>query len=551
MRSQTLGTSFDPITLEILWRRLISIADEAAVTLYRSSFSTVVRESHDYTCLLLAPDCSAVVQSTRSIPSFIGTLPVSLRHFVKRYPVESLRPGDVLISNDPWLGTGHLPDVTMITPLFWDGRLVAYAGCVAHMTDIGGRVRAPDSLQLYEEGLQIPICKLYREGKLNEDVIAFVEKNVRVPDQVRGDLEAMVAANRIVARDLEELLKECDLKGLDVVALQIQSLTEGAMRRAISGVAKGTYRYRAQVDSFDPSHPLRLEVAIVVSGETMEIDFTGSSPQTASALNVVMNYTYAYTCYAVKALLCPDMPNNEGAFRPIRVFAPEGCVLNARCPAAVVARATIGHYLPGMVFGALGGALREKVPAESGSPLFGMAIYGTDNRGKRFSGLFFINGGQGASSRKDGLSCLSFPTNVSNTPLEILENTFPIEIERKELVKDSGGGGRYRGGLGQLFTLRVLSEHPCSISLFSQRGGFPPKGAAGGKDGSLGRILLNGRAAEAGRPLLLRKGDTLTVQTPGGGGFGFPAERNDCLLRRDLRNGLISLKSAKEVYKMV
>ncbi len=541
---------FDPIALEILWKRLISIADEAAVTLYRSSFSTVVRESHDYTCMLLAPDCSAVAQSTRSIPSFIGTLPASLRHFVKRYPPDALRPGDVLICNDPWFCTGHLPDITMITPIFFDQRLVAYAGCIAHMTDIGGRVRAPDSLVLYEEGLQIPISKLYREGNLNEDVIAFIERNVRVPDQVRGDLEAQIAANGIMARRLEELLREYHLWNLSVLAGQLQSLSEKAMRRAIEEIPQGEYPYEADVDSFDPSLPLHLRVLITVRGDRMEIDFSGSSPQTDSALNTVMNYTYAYTCYAVKALLCPDVPNNEGAFRPILVIAPEGCVLNARYPAAVAARATIGHYLPGMVFGALGSALLKKVPAESGSPLFGMAIYGIDDHGRRFSGLFFINGGQGASYRKDGLSCVSFPTNVSNTPVEILESAFPIQIVRKELARNSGGAGRFRGGLGQEFTIRISSQNPCSISLFSQRSKFPPKGLAGGKDGSVGKIFLNGRPIGAGKPLVLRKGDRLTIQTPGGGGFGEPKERSFSLLQRDIRNDLISKKCAHALYKM-
>ncbi|MBW2145610.1 MAG: hydantoinase B/oxoprolinase family protein [Deltaproteobacteria bacterium] len=545
-----LTAMYDPITLEIMWKRLISIADEAAVTLYRASFSTVVRESHDYSCMLLAPDCGAVVQSTRSIPSFIGTLPASLQHYVKHYPPDTLQPGDVIICNDPWICTGHLPDITMITPIFHHHRLVAYAGSIAHMTDIGGRVRAPDSLQLYEEGLQIPICKLYREGKLNEDVMAFIEHNVRVPDQVRGDLEAQVAANQIMARELEEFLEEYSIDDIVGLADQIQSVSESAMRRAIIEVPSGRYAYEATAESFDSSNPLYLKVLITVANDSMKIDFTGSAPQTASALNTVQNYTYAYTCYAVKAMLCPDVPNNEGSFRPIKVIAPEGSVLNARYPAAVAARATIGHYLPGMVFGALGSVLPEKVPAESGSPLFGIAIHGTDDYGVRFSGIFFFNGGQGASFRKDGLSCVSFPTNVSNTPLEILENTFPVEVERKQLVRDSGGAGRFRGGLGQLFTIRILAKNPCSVSLLSQRGRFPPMGVLGGKEGSVGKILLNGRPVGAGKPLLLRKGDKITIQTPGGGGFGEPRERSFSLLQRDIHNGLISKKCAHALYKI-
>lgn len=545
-----MKTKYDPITLEILWKRLISIADESAEALHRVSFSTIVRESHDYTCMLLAPDCSAIVQSTRSIPSFIGTLPVSLQHFLKRYPPNTLKPGDVLMCNDPWTCTGHLFDITMVTPIFWNQHLIAYAGCVAHMTDIGGRGRRQDSLQIYEDGLQIPICKLYKEGILDENVMAFIESNVRVPYQVRGDIEAQVAANRIMGRGLEEFLEESGFENITDLAKQIQTISEGAMRRAIAEVPKGQYTYETNVDSLDSSNPLHLQVLVTVTGECIEVDYSGSAPQTASPLNAVMNYTYAFTCYALKAALCPDVPNNFGSLRPIKVIAPEGCVLNARYPTSTHGRAFIGHYLPGMVYGALGAVLSEKVPAESGSPAFGIAFFGTDDHGKRFSGVIFFHGGQGGSFKKDGLSCVSFPSNVSNTPVEVLENNFPVQIERKELVQDSGGAGRFRGGLGQVFTIRILCKNPFSISVLAQRSGFPPKGFLGGKEGLGGKILLNGRPVEASTPLVLQTGDTLTVQTPGGGGFGEPMERSPSLIQRDILNGLISKKYAHEFYRI-
>lgn len=544
-----METSFDPITLEIIWKRLISIVDQSAQTLYRSSFSTVVRESHDYTCMLLDSDCSSIVQPTRSIPSFIGTLPASLKHFMEHYKPDTLRPGDVIICNDPWICSGHLPDITMISPLFWKNNLIAFGGCIAHMADIGGRVRSPDSLSIYEEGLQIPICKLYSEGRLNFEIMEFIEKNVRVPEQVRGDLEAMVLSNQTLGSELEEFLKEYEMDDISALAKKIQFISERVMREAINKIEDGQYHYESYVDSFDSSKPLNLKVVITISGDEIKIDFSGSSSQTNSALNTSLNYTSAWSYYAIKASLCPDIPNNEGSFLPIKITADEGSVLNAKYPAAVAARATIGHYVTPMIFGALGKVIPEKVPAESGSPLFGMAIHGTDDDGKQYSGLFFINGGQGASCYKDGISCLSFPTNVSNTPVEVIESIFPVQVLCKELISDSGGIGKFRGGLGQKFNMRVLSKTPCSISLFSQRKNFPPLGLKGGKEAALGRIKLNNHSIEAGKPITLHKGDILSIVTPGGGGYGSFQERSDLMKERDLQNEFVSKDKTKDGFE--
>jgi N-methylhydantoinase B len=385
----------DPIIVEILWTRLVSAVDEAALTLHRTSFSTVVRESHDYTCMVLDPEGRAVVQATRSVPSFIGTLPMSVRAFLEKYPAATLRPGDVILSNDPWIGTGHLPDLTLAAPIFHDGRLVGFAGAIAHMSDIGGRRRAPDNRDIYEEGLQIPILKLYEAGRLNDTLMEVIRRNVRVPAEVTGDIHAMVGAAEKMGQGVVKLLGEYGLDDLEPLGVEVIGRTERAMRRAIEAVPDGEYRTVTMIDSFDTKAPLRIECAMRVDGDRLNVDFSGSSPQNPSPLNSVLGYTRAYSTYALKCVLLPDVPNNEGNVRPISIDAPEGTFLNPRYPAAVEARATVGHYTTSAILNTLAQALPERVPAESGIPLHGFTIRGR-RAGKPFSSIFFFSGGQGA-----------------------------------------------------------------------------------------------------------------------------------------------------------
>jgi N-methylhydantoinase B len=524
--------TLDPITVEVLWTRLVSAVDEAALTLHRTSFSTVVRESHDYTCMILDPDGRAVAQATRSVPSFIGTLPVSVRAFLEMYPVRRLAPGDVIISNDPWLGTGHLPDLTMAAPIFFRGRLVGFAGAIAHMPDIGGRRRAPDNRDIYEEGLQIPILKLYDAGRLNETLMAMVEKNVRVPVEVSGDMHAMVGATEKMRHGVERLLTEYAMPDLVALTGEIVGRSEAAMRRAIRAVPEGEYRAVTEIDSFDRTHPLTMDCTIHVRGDELVVDFTGSSPQNPSPLNAVLGYTRAYSTYALKCVLLPDVPNNEGTVVPITITAPEGTFLNPRYPAAVEARATVGHYTTSAVMNALAKALPDRVPAESGIPLHGFAVSGRRD-GRPFSSIFFVSGGQGARPDQDGLPTLSFPTNVSNTPVEVLERILPVRFEEKSLLPETGGRGRYRGGFAQRVTMEVVDAEGMTAVLLSQRLNFPAVGRQGGGHGSVERILLNGEPVEGGKPFALRQGDRFVLELPGGGGFGDPALREPALSARD------------------
>jgi N-methylhydantoinase B len=528
----------DPITVEVLWTRLISAIDEAALTLHRTSFSTVVRESHDYTCMVLAPDGQAVAQSTRSIPSFIGTLPMSVKAFLRKYPAETLRPGDVIISNDPWTGTGHLSDLTLATPIFHQDRLVGFAGAIAHMGDIGGRRRAPDNKDIYEEGLQIPILKLYEAGRRNETLFEIICRNVRVPDEITGDIHAMVGACEKMRTGVAGLLSEYAMPDLWNLANRIIDLTHAAMSRAIGGIPDGVYQTVTPIDSFDTKSPLEIHCRMDVRGDRMMVDFAGSSPQNPSPLNSVLGYTRAYSTYALKCVLLPDVPNNEGNSLPISITAPEGCFLNPRYPAAVEARATVGHYCTSAIFHTLAKAIPERVPAESGIPLHGFTMSGW-NDGRPFSTIIFFSGGQGARPDQDGSSTLSVPTNVSTTPVEILERSFPVRIGDKSLLRGSGGDGKFRGGLGERLALEVVSPHPVHISVLSQRLNFPPRGRQGGRNGSLERILLNNEPVEASRPFQLTKGDVIVLELPGGGGFGPVEERDPRQREADRKDGLV------------
>lgn len=533
-KSETL----DPITLEVLWTRLISAVDEAALTLHRTSFSTVVRESHDYTCMLLDVEGRAVAQATRSIPSFIGTLPATVKAFLKRYPAETLAPGDVLITNDPWFGTGHLPDLTIAQPLFRGSRLVGFAGAIAHMPDIGGRRRSPDNREIYEEGLQIPILKLYEAGRLNETLMAMIRKNVRVPDEVAGDMHAMVGACGHMQVGLTTLMDEYQLTSLDRLAGEYIGRTETAMRNAIEMIPDGDYYAETWIDSFDTAKPLLICTRLTVAGGDLVVDFEGTALQNNSPLNAVLGYTAAYSIYALKCVLLPEVANNEGIYLPIKIKAPEGCFLNVRYPSAVEARATVGHYSTSAVLNALAQALPDSVPAESGIPLHGFTISGRRN-GRAFSGIFFFNGGFGARPDADGPSTLSFPTNVSNTPVEMLERFFPIRFHEKVFIPDSGGKGQYRGGLGQRVVMEVTEAEHVSLSLLSQRLSFPAVGRQGGGNGRAERLLLNGEPVEGGKPFQAKAGDVFTLELPGGGGYGPAEERDPGLVAWDHEQGFV------------
>jgi len=523
----------DPITLEVVWSRLISLVDEAAANLVRTSFSTVVRESNDYACVITDKNGNSLVQSSLSIPSFISTLPQTVKEMLKVYPKEELKAGDVLITNNPWLGTGHLPDINIVVPIFSDNHLIGFSATVAHSPDIGGRIRSPEAGELFEEGLQIPIDKLIVSGKQNYSLINIIRENVRVPDMVMGDIWAQITANQTAGKGLLNIMKEYNLKDIKNLAHTIQNRSEQAIRDEIRKLPDGEYNYSVSGDGVET--PIHIQLNLTIENEDIYIDYAGTSEQIPRALNVVLAYTFAYTVYPIKCILSPDIPNNEGCFRPIHVQAPEGTILNPKYPASVGARALTGHLLPPAIFGVFSSIVPDQVQAASGSPLWAVHMAGK-NKGKRYASVFFFNGGQGASLNQDGYPCLSFPSNVSATPVEVLEKNFPIHIHEKSLREDSGGNGQFRGGLGQRLVIEHVGDSPANISFMAERIKNPAFGLLGGGSGHRGRVLLNDKEINPKDRYIMSPGDILICETPGGGGFGNPENRKKESLLLDLKN---------------
>ncbi len=511
-----MSETYNPVSLKILWNRLIAIVDEAAATLVRTSFSTLVRESNDFACMLLDRNGRSLAQNSAAIPSFIGTLPVTVRHVLKRYSPDSLVPGDIFITNDPWLATGHLPDVSVVVPIFRNQELVAFAASVAHLPDIGGRIRSADARSIYEEGLQIPISKLYSAGQPNDLLFDLIRQNVRVPGQVIGDLMAQVAANEQTSRRLVQLMDEQngDLRNLGS-AIQLQS--EQATRQAIRAIPDGEYYGEVFPDGVDEQLEIRMKLTVI--GDGIDVDYTGTSAQVGYAVNSVSNYTFAYTAYPIKCLTSPEIPNNDGSIKPIRVQAPPGTILNPTYPAPVGGRALIGHFLSAVVFQALAPVIPEVVQAPSGSPLWCLNLAGHHND-RAFAVAFFLNGGQGASSQRNGIPCLSFPSNVSNTPVEVMESLAPVVVERKQIRRGSGGAGKQKGGDGQDLEIRITAKQPVTAAFLADRLRDPAAGLLGGESAERGSVKLNDQPINPKFQIQVAPGDRLVLSTPGGGGFG-------------------------------
>jgi N-methylhydantoinase B len=519
-----MTTRLDAVTLEVLWTRIISIVDEAAKAIVRTSFSTLSNEANDFACVLTDARGYALAQNSGSIPSFIGTLPATVRHFLREMGAEALRPGDVLITNDAWMGTGHMSDVSLVKPIFFDGRLVAFSATTSHMPDIGGRIRAIEAREIFEEGLHIPLAKLVDAGRVDATLVSLIRANVRTPEQTIGDIWAQASANELMERRVTALLDDYGLASLTEVGDEIFGRSERAMREAIRAVPDGTYRYAFRTDGTEA--PFDFKIALTVAGDEIVADYAGSSPQQPRAINCVLAYTYAMTAYAVRCALLPGLPNNEGMYRPVRVEAPEGCLLNPRFPAAVVSRAVTGHYVPLLVLGALHRVIPDRVMAGVGSPLWAVTQSGTRDDGRPYTAVLFFNGGMGATPLKDGEHVLSWPSNISSTPVEVAERNSPVFFHYKRMRPDSGGAGRFRGGLGQDILIESQSERPIVASFMAERTKFPAPGLAGGAPGGLGDVRINGRRIDNRKQHVLVRGDRVLVRTPGGGGYG-PARRRD------------------------
>jgi len=528
---------YDAVTLEVLWTRLISVVDEAAKAIVRTSFSTLSNEANDFACVLTDARGRALAQNSGSIPSFIGTLPATVRHFLRELGPARIRPGDLLITNDAWMGTGHQSDVCVVKPIFHRDRLAAFSATTAHMPDIGGRVRAIEAREVFEEGLHIPLAKLMHEGRTDDTLVQLIRANVRTPDMTIGDIWAQASANELMERRVRRLLDDYGLDGLEALGDELFGRSERAMREAIRAVPDGTYKYGFRTDGVDV--PFDFRIALTVAGDEVVADYTGTSPQQPRAINCVLAYTYAMTAYAIRCALLPTLPNNEGMYRPVTVQAPEGCLLNPRFPAAVVSRAVTGHYVPVLVFGALHRVIPDKVMAGAGSPLWAITQSGVREDGRPYTNVFFFNGGMGATTHKDGEHVLSWPSNISSTPVEVAERNSPLFVRYKRMRPGSGGAGRFRGGLGQDILLESRSERPIVVSFMAERTKYPAPGFAGGQDGGLGDVKLNGRSIDHRKQYVLKLGDRVLVSTPGGAGYGRAVRRDPALTARDRAQGYV------------
>ncbi len=548
-----MGRSFDPITLEILWRRLISIVDEADSSVARTAFSSLLRDAHDYTCMFTDRKGRELAQGSFATPGQSGAMALGIKNLVNKLPVETYKPGDVFITNDPWALAGHLNDVCVMSPIFYEDRLSAFTACVFHHSDIGGRVSS-DNHDVFEEGLFIPLVKLYDGGVFNPCVMDMIKWNVRTPDEVIGDIRSQIAANHVCAEKICQMLQENELDGLDDLADQVISLTEKGMRQEIDKIPDGIYRSEGIIEQMKGKEDVVIRAAVDVKGSDVHVDLGGSSPQVNWGGNVVFNFTYAYVFMAMKSMFGPDIPNNDGCARPIHLQAPEGSVVNCRFPAAVAARLVIGHFITEIIYRALSGVLPGKVIAASGgTPAQMNVFYGKRGDGRPWHSVIIRGGGMGASAVNDGNYVYIFPANGANTPVEIFESDTPLIVENRELLPDSGGPGRMKGGLGQRELFRVPEDRyapipPVNLGIQAGRHIHPPEGLFGGQPGAKARFLINGAPGNPFGLTQLKPGDRVTIDAAGGGGHGDPLEREPEMVERDVAEGYVSIERAREDY---
>ncbi len=541
--------AFDPITLEIYWNRLISIADEAATGLLRTAFSTIVRESNDFATVLMDAQGNSVSENTGGIASFSCILPKTTRAFLDKFPAETWRPGDAVLTNDPWLATGHLPDFTVVSPIFHQGRLVGFAGNISHSPDVGGSLWSADCRELFEEGIRVPPMRLLREGAWNEVLTEMLAGNVRVPRQTLGDLEAQVIANDVAVRRVAEFLEDTGLDDLQGLSAALAERADRAMRRAIAELPDGTYSSVIEADGFD-ENITRIACTVTVAGETMHIDYAGTSAQIDRGINCVLNYTHAYSVYPVKCALDPFTPRNEGSYQAITVSAPERSILNPVYPAPCSARQLTGHLLAGAIYQALAPVMPGKIIADcGGAPTMRALFSGRKQDGDPFSQVLFASGGMGAAPHKDGMATTAFPTNVGAGSIEAYESVAPLVVWTKRLRTDSGGAGTFRGGLGQEVEIELRGGAPARLSLLSDRHDHPAGGVLGGLPGAPSVIrFADGTKPHPKSRTSVAAGQRVTLLYAGGGGYGDPGARDPQAVRQDLRDGYISAEAARRDY---
>ena len=551
------GKTLRVIHQQIMWDRLISVVEEQAQTLIRIGFSSSTREAGDVSAGVFTARGLMIAQAVTGTPGHVNSMARAVVHFIERFPVATMRSGDIFVTNDPWKGTGHLHDFTMVTPVFRGERVVALFASTCHVIDIGGRGIGPDGRQVYEEGLYVPIMRFADASGTNATLLDIVRANVREPLQVVGDLYSLAGCNDVGARQLLRMMEEFGIESLDDLSHHILERSRTATLEAIRALPKGVFKNSMRVDGYD--QPIDLVATMTIGDDAIDVDFSGTSAPSAFGINVPFCYTEAYASFGVKCIIAPRVPNNEGSLSLLRMHAPDNCILNARHPRPVATRHIIGQMLPDLVIGCLNHALKGQVPAEGTSCLWNLFAFGgsaqinaspAEMAGARvFNVMSFHSGGTGARPGKDGLSATAFPSGVRNVPVEVTEAMSPLLVRRKEYRTDSGGPGRWRGGLGQVMEVINLDDAPFGISANYDRVLYPARGRSGGGDGALGIIGLgDGQPLKSKGQQTIPRGASVLIEMPGGGGLGDSFSRPPTEVAEDVRLGLVSHAAARRDY---
>ncbi|GGG24553.1 N-methylhydantoinase B [Caldovatus sediminis] len=543
------------IQRQIQWNRLIAVVEEQAQTMIRTAFSTTVREAGDLSAGIFDLRGRMLAQAVTGTPGHVNSMMESVNHFLAKFPAETMRPGDHYITNDPWLGTGHLHDLTVVTPAFRNGRIVGLFANTAHVIDVGGLGMGPEGRSVFEEGLYIPIVKCFDQGRPNETFFDFLRAGSRTPVELEGDVYSLCACNDAGAKRLVEMMDEFAMDSLDELAAYI---FESSLRATVEEIAKlprGTYAAEIRSDGYEA--PVTLKAAMTIREDRIEVDFAGTSGLSNRGINVPPAYCRAYSCFGIKCVVAPEIPNNWASLSPFHMRIPEGCILNAPRPYPVSVRHVVGQLLPDLMMGCLHQAVPERVNAEGSSALWnpplrgGAQVSGPAAEVPDFEIITFNSGGTGARPTKDGLDATAFPSGVRTMPVEATENVAPVVFWRKELRPDSAGAGRTRGGCGQVMEIGAKNDAEFAVNAIFDRVAHPPKGRDGGRDGAPGWVGLddpNGTPLRTKGFQIVPRGRHLVLKLPGGGGMGDPRQRDPALVRRDVADGLVSPEVARTVY---
>jgi N-methylhydantoinase B len=557
-----MATETNPLTQihrQIMWNRLIAVVEEQARIMIRTAFSTTVREAGDLSAGIFDLNGRMMAQAVTGTPGHVNSMAESVGHFLKKFPIETMHPGDHYITNDPWLGTGHLHDLTVVSPAFHQGKIVGLFANTAHVIDIGGLGMGPEGRSVFEEGMYIPIVRCFDQGRPNETFFDFVRAGSRLPIELEGDIYSLCACNDAGARRLTEMMVEFGLDDLEQLALFIFENSFRATLVEIGRLPRGTYSSEIWSDGYE--EPVRLAARMRILEDGIEVDFEGTSGLSSRGINVPPAYCRAYACFGIKCVVAPDIPNNWASLSPFRMTIPEGCILNAPHPYPVSVRHVIGHLLPDLMMGCLHQAVPDRVTAEGASALWNPPLRGGSSvsgqaRGNHpvigdFEVITFNSGGTGARPNQDGLNATAFPSGVRTMPVEATENVAPIIVWRKELKPDSGGAGRMRGGTGQIMEIGTKGDLEFSVNASFDRIANAPKGREGGSDGARGVVKRkSGVTLKTKGYQVIPDGDRLVLELPGGAGIGNPNTRDPEMVARDVRDGLVSMENARTSYRV-